>query len=54
MQLDAEEDGPPFGQQAPPAGVVASTPERQSSEHERPTTAESRDDDLDGTTVVDE
>lgn len=42
MQLDAEDDGMPFGHQAPPAGIVASPAAPQKTGAvERPTTAES-------------
>jgi hypothetical protein len=45
MQLDADEDGAPFGAHAPPAGVTASPPaaakSKASDEEDRPLSADS-------------
>jgi len=41
LQLDADEDGVPFGAPVLPAGVVATPPPASSSAPDRPQTAES-------------
>jgi len=40
MQLDAEEDGAPFGHPAPPAGVVAAPAAKDAASSERPQSPE--------------